>query len=713
MIEPPQPEASTSRRYFFLVLGVAAAFALVALMLPLTPNPAEPPPRESQIAPQDYRSPVDLTYTSVVLTEQRREAAARAVSPLYTPPDPRLARQQLERLRNVLAYLNNVRADSYATPEQKLSDLAALEDLQLDQDTAVILLGLTDPRWQEVQQETVAVLERVMSSAIRPEGLNEARNRLPSLVSLSLSEAQAGLAATLAAAFVVPNSQLNEAQTEEARQKAREGVTPVTRSFVAGQTVALRGQVLTAADIEALQQLGLLAQERSWQDWVGAGGLALLLVSYLLLYLRRERASVARDPRSFTLITWLFLVILLVARLAIPFHTVIPYVFPLAAYSLTVAALFGVQAALMTTLPLALLVAYGLSNALELTVYYLLGGLFGVLALGRARRLVSFLRAGLVVALISLAVILVYRLPAANAAMPGYDLQGLLTLAIAAGLNGIAAFSLTLLLQYLLAQLLGTVTPMQLVEFTRPDHPLLQFLLHEAPGTYQHSLQVANLAEQAAERIGADPLLTRAGALYHDIGKAVTPFYFIENQLPGFPNPHASLEPQQSAQAIIQHVANSLEQGRKYRLPRRILEFMSEHHGSSLTRYQYVEAVKAAGGDESRVDPEQFRYPGPRPQSRETAILMLADGCEARVRAERPPDEEALRKVIREVINDRVAKGQLDDARLTLRDLAQIADSFVATLRGMYHPRIQYPTLEPPASQAEPSPAPEVAEKTT
>jgi putative nucleotidyltransferase with HDIG domain len=237
---------------------------------------------------------------------------------------------------------------------------------------------------------------------------------------------------------------------------------------------------------------------------------------------------------------------------------------------------------------------------------------------------------------------------------------------------------------------------MQLMDLTRPDQPLLQKILREAAGTYQHSLQVANLAEQAAERIGADPLLTRVGALYHDAGKLANPAFFIENQAPGMVNPHEGFEPEVSAQTIIRHVSDGLEIGQKYRLPKRVLDFIAEHHGTTLTRYQYVRAVLAAGGDESRVVKEEFRYPGPCPQSQETAIIMLADGCEARVRAERPKEEDDLRVLIKAVIDDRVAAGQLDDTYLTLLDLNEIVDSFTATLRGVYHPRIIYPQLEAP-----------------
>jgi putative nucleotidyltransferase with HDIG domain len=262
------------------------------------------------------------------------------------------------------------------------------------------------------------------------------------------------------------------------------------------------------------------------------------------------------------------------------------------------------------------------------------------------------------------------------------------------------------LLQFFLAQFLGMTTALQLLEISRPDHPLLQRVLRNAPGTYQHSLQVANLAEQAAERIGADTLLTRVGALYHDVGTALNPVFYIENQMPGAPNPHDQLDPASSAEIIIQHVIDGMELARQHRIPSRIQDFIREHHGTMIARYQYIKAVKAAGGDESKVDPEPFRYPGPPPGSRETAILMLADGSEARVRAERPKDIDEMRGLIKNVIQERVALGQLDNTDLTLRDLDTITESFTTTLRGIYHPRIEYPILEKttvPATEAIPT----------
>ncbi|MEJ2485309.1 MAG: HDIG domain-containing protein [Anaerolineales bacterium] len=241
---------------------------------------------------------------------------------------------------------------------------------------------------------------------------------------------------------------------------------------------------------------------------------------------------------------------------------------------------------------------------------------------------------------------------------------------------------------------MGLTTTLQLLEISRPDHPLLQDILRNAPGTYQHSLQIANLAEQAAERIGADTLLTRVGSLYHDAGKVRFPQYFIENQVPGFKNPHEDLSPAESAAIIIQHVSDGVEMVKKYRLPKRIQDFVLEHHGTMMTRYQYHNAVEEAGGDSQAVDTSLFTYPGPKPRSRETALVMLADGVEARARAERPETAEAAQALIRDVVENRLKNGQLNDTKLTLQNLEEIIDSFSTTLRGVYHPRIEYPKMD-------------------
>jgi cyclic-di-AMP phosphodiesterase PgpH len=679
--------------FLFLLLIISLFLILIALIMPILRSYLTPALEAGQVAAQNYRATRAITFESQVLTEQRKQTAAQSVSPIYTSPNTSIARKQLEQLRTSLAYITSVRADVYATTAQKMDDLAAMDDIDLSQESAATILSFSDTRWQAIQQEAIEVLETVMSGTIRPDNINSAIQRVPSLVSLSLSEDQAAIVVELTEAFIAPNSEFSESATEAARIEAMEAVTPVSRSFVAGQTIVSQGEVLSDSDIEALQQLGLAQPEQRWQDIVSTVIVALILVVFLIFYTYQRKRFLLRNPRRLTILSFIFSLFLLSARLAIPTHVVIPYAFPLAAFSLVVSILFGVELALIWSIPLAILTSFGLSNALDLTFYYLISGFLGILAIGRAQRILVFFWAGAAIATAGILSILIYRLPS-----PSIDPIGILTLFGAASFNGLASASIAILLQLLLAQLLGMTTPIQLMDLTRPDNPLLQLLLREAPGTYQHSLQVSNLAEQAAEQIGADPLLTRVGALYHDIGKSSNPIFFIENQPPDFLNPHDDLKPLDSAQIIIRHVSEGEKLAQKYRLPKRIQDFITEHHGTLITRYQYVQAVKATNSNESEVNIQDFRYPGPRPQSRETAILMLADGCEARIRAERPETEKDLEFLIKNTIENRMSEGQLDDTQLTLSDLTEIRESFTAALRGIYHPRVKYPQLESPTT---------------
>jgi cyclic-di-AMP phosphodiesterase PgpH len=687
------------RLFLLLLLLVSAALTYVTLIAPqLTPLSAHTY-QAGQVALEDLQAPRTMTYQSDVLTEQQRQAAGLAVAPVYTPPDTNVARQQLERLRAALAFIDSVRADSHSPIEAKLNDLATLEDIRLSQETAAQILALSDQRWQAVEQEAIVVLEQVMRTTIREDHVDDARRSLPSLVSLSLPEDQATIVAELAAGFIAPNSTYSATQTDLARQKAREAVPPVMRSFIAGETVVQRGQVITPADLEAMQKLGLVPQQETWKSLLSAAALVLLAVAFLVFYLRRN-PRLMQDVRSLTVAAILFVVFLVFARLVVNEQPVVAYIFPLAAYSLTIAALFGPFPALITSLPLVFLVSFGSPDAFALMLYYLLGSFFGVITLGRAQRTTAFIWAGAAIAGCGVFVVIAYQLPDPNS-----NIFLIATLSGASLLNGIASASLALLLQFFLAQFLGMTTALQLMEISRPDHPLMQILLRNAPGTYQHSLQVANLAEQAAEHIGADPLLTRVGALYHDVGKAVNPMFFIENQMPGSQNPHEELTPEESAQIIIRHIPDGVLLARKYRLPGRIADFIREHHGTLLARYQYVNAVKAAGGDESKVDTALFTYPGPTPQSRETAILMLADGSEARMRAENPKNEAEMRELIKSVVQNRINSGQFDATDLTLRELDSIVDTLTAALRGIYHPRIEYPNLEKaPIPRLDPNP---------
>jgi putative nucleotidyltransferase with HDIG domain len=693
-----QPTPGRIRMLQVILLILVSIISYGALILPVALRPASLPLQVGDVSPSDFQAPDPITYESRVRIEEARFAAESAVVPVYASPDPSIARTQLERLRTSLQYITLVSEDQNSTPEQKISDIASLSDVALGTQTIEKILALPAARWDTIQQESLSVLEQVMRRSIRDQDVESVRRAIPSLVSLALNEEQAAIVSELVTAFVVPNSVYSPELTEAAKTSAREAVQPIIQEYKQGETIVRRGQILTPAQLEALQQFGLIEEASPWQSFAGAGALIITIAIFVNLYFSRRQLPFLFEARSLVVIALIFILFIISARMTIQNRTVLPYAFPLPALGLLLATLFGLEAGIVFSMALALLASYGMPNALDLTPYYLISALMGVLVLGAARRVWTFFRAGMGIAGAGITMLLAFRVP-----FTAYDGIALLQLAGAAIFSGLASASIALLLQYFLAQTLGLTTALQLIEISRPDFPLLQFFLRNAPGTYQHSLQVANLAEQAAELIGADGLLTRVGALFHDVGKAMNPIYFIENQVPGSVNKHDELEPVESAHIIIAHIHDGVALARKHRLPRRIDDFIREHHGTMIARYQYNKALEAAGGDASRVDIEQFRYPGPRPRSRETALLMLADGSEARARAESPRDDDAMRKIVISTIEQAQKQGQLDNTQLTLRDLNIVTDAFVNILRGTFHPRIMYPKTE------ESSPAHDIA----
>jgi putative nucleotidyltransferase with HDIG domain len=678
-----------------ILLSLVSVILFGALVFPTLSSPTAISLRAGDVSPDDYLAPQDIEYISEVRTEDARLAAENAVAPVYAPPDTTLARRQIERLRAALQYITLVRNDENATAEQKASDIASLSDISLRPQTIEQIIGLTSTRWDTIQQESLSVLEQVMRLTIRDNETELVRKTIPSLVSLALNDDQAAIVVELVSEFVTPNSLYSADLTETAKQSARDAVEPIIQSYKAGEVIILRGQIIRAPHLEALQQLGLIEQASPWQDYAGAGALVFTLAALSGMYFSRRRLLFLFDARSLIVVALIVLVFVIGARLLIPDRTIVPYAYPLASVGLLIATMFGLEAGIIFSLLTALLVPYGMPNALDLTPYYIVSSLVGVLMLGSARRVWTFFRAGMAVSVAGIVTLLAFRLPFVS-----MDGIAMLQLAGAAIFSGLASSSIALLLQYFLAQSLGLTTALQLIEISRPDFPLLQFFLRHAPGTYQHSLQVANLAEQAAELIGADALLTRVGALFHDVGKSLNPTFFIENQAAGTANPHDALDPEQSAAIIIAHVPDGVSLARKHRLPRRIDDFILEHHGTMITRYQQNQAIEAAGGDASKVDHSKFQYPGPRPRSRETALLMLADGTEARARAVRPKGEEEIRELVLATIEAAQKQGQLDSTQLTFQDLTVVTDAFVTILKGTHHSRIAYPKEQPTLEHA-------------
>ena len=700
-----------NRSLLFTMIGSVSIF-MVSLLSWQFPSNKQAQLRVGQVAPVDISSPARITYASDVMTEQARERAAQVVPEQYDSAEGRVRRQQFNRSREILAFITAIRNDPHASPELQVDYLLAISELALEPEAAYRIQQLTAADWQIVVTEMPLTLDRVMRDEIRENNLAAARRRAPALIDSNVNETASEVIADLVQGLIRPNSIFNDERTEEARNQARTAVAVQQQTLERGEKIIRAGDVADAEQVEALQQVGLLQPAWDWWLLVRAIVISALLLTVVISAIYRLRPQTLQNFQELSALSVIFVLWMLAAKLMVIPHDWLPYLYPLAAMSMLVAVLIDLRVSLIITMGAALLVHYFSNNNFLLVTYASLGALIGAIVLGRAEGLSSFLWAGLAVALSNVLVFAAFNPAFIDVTSVDWLTQSL-PLFLALVLNGGLAASIALISYFILGNLFNLTTSLQLSELSRPTQPLLRQLLLKAPGTYHHTIVVSNLAERAAAAIGADALLARVGSYYHDIGKTVRPYFFTEN-IADNSSPHEKLDPLTSAQIIISHVTDGIDLAQKYRLPPRIQDFIREHHGRSLTQFFYTQAQRQAG-DSATVDPESFRYPGPNPRSKETAILLLADSCEAAVRSVRPNTREELEKFINKLIDGRVADGVLNQCDLTFKDLQTIREVFIQVLQGVHHPRVTYPEPVQPAAEVRPrvDPLPLAAIETT
>ena len=644
------------------------------------------------VAPRDIRAPRDTSYVSEIRSKLAQDEAVRQVRPIYVSAGAEVARQQYTRAQVVLAYLRALRADQLGTDDQRYAWMVAVPELHdLPRTVAAVLLSLPEASWNRVQLSFLDLLDQLMRQEdIREDSLEGLRSRIPSLVGLGLAQDEAVAVEVLVTRFVVPNEIYDEAATETAREEARASVGQTFRTLRAGEIFIRQGSVLSDLDVEALEELSLTSQSRDWVDIGEVFLLSALLVLALGLYLWRVDRSVLDAGRAEALVLAILLFFLVLAWILLRSGDLLPYLFPGAAAAMLIAATVGAAPAVGVTLLLGAVCGWISGGSLDLALMVTLGALAAALTLPRYEQTGSLFGSGLLGGLVQAAVLFItggddtFLDPVTSAVRMAVSLGG-----------GLLSGGLTIGLLFLLAPLFDLVTTFRLTELSRPSHPLLQRMLREAPGSFNHVMVVASMAEQAAQRIGTNALLTRVGAYYHDIGKLLRPYFFTENQQ-GLSNPHDRLDPYSSVDVVSGHIRDGIKLARQYRLPSRVVDFIPEHHGTMRISFFYQKAVEAAGGEASLVDEAQFRYPGPAPQSRETLLVMLADGCEAASRARRPNNPTELAEVVEMVFQQRIRQGQLDQCPITMEELAVVKQTYIDFLRGAYHPRVQYPEPTPP-----------------
>jgi hypothetical protein len=700
MLTPRAPVLARFTRNDASRAAVAATVLILVLTAILAVDllPSDPVRYEvGEVVREDLTAPRALSFESQTLTEQARAAARAAVPPQFDYTADNAIAIANEQASAFTARVRRVDT-AFATDLSEAERSALLETAipGLGETARATLMGLDAARWAAVRTEAARVLDGTLRTELRDTQVADRRATIDGLMGGDLDEAERMLAAEIIRPLIVPNSSFSQTLWEQAQDRAAEDVRPVQVEIAQGEVVVRNGTPLTAADLEVIQALGLGVDApldlATFTGWVL---LAVLSVAMLLTWIWRFRPTLWHRGNVLLLIG-LLVVGSAVALKVTAGRELLGYFLPTAAIGMVLAILLDASVATIVMAIIAVLGGALAGASLEFASYIFLGGLAGIVAVRKGDRLQVFVQAAIAVFVVNALVVSAFSLLGTR------DVRGVLELWFASGASAAGSAVAAVGTFAVLGSAFGILTVFQLLELANPSQPLLRRLLVETPGTYHHSLMVGNLAERAAEAIGADPLVTRVAAYYHDVGKLSNPLAFIENQA-GAENIHDQLEPEVSAQVLKQHVADGIDIAYATKLPKALIAFIPQHHGTAVMSYFLARARERAaepyGGigtaegakAAAAIDERRFRHAGPRPQTREAALIMLADSVEASVRSLQSRDEPAIRAMVTRIIDERVADGQFDECDLTFRDLERIKDAFVAQLLGMYHTRIAYP----------------------
>lgn len=661
-------------------------------------------------SPRTIHAPRSVAYDSAVLLSTERERAANRPENTVFDRDLGINQVQREKLNDLLTEITTIRTMAQLSQAEKIEAVVSLPemdeaftDIEISETVAREIVMLDDEAWQNVREQAIRTYQRSLDQydlELNERAIQLLQERwLPSWTS-QLAEPQGNLVRFLTSSFLRVNTTIDQEETEQRKQQARDEVPAQEVEVQAGEVIVRDGEIVTEATIEKLSEAGAMPQQLDWIGIAGRGMLAALLALVLMLHLFIFQQEPARQYRPLFVIILTVIGTALLARVSMPLWLDHPYVFPLALLALVLTVVFNAQIALVGAAVLSVIVGVIDSNTLSTAATLMFGSTVAVLSVRNAERSLTFLLAGVAIAAVTVLAQTAFWL-ANPTSIVQVDQETFTMVLLYSSVNGGLSAILALGLFNLVGRAAGVVTPLQLMELAHPSQPLIRKLIHEAPGTYYHSVSVGNLAEAAAEAIGADALLLRVAAYYHDIGKTIRPFFFTDNQT-GRENVHNDLDPRTSAEIIVDHVREGVKMAQDARLPQPIIDFISTHHGTHTIQHFYQLALQ----QEDTVDISDFRYPGPIPWTREQGILMLADSVEATVRSKAqngklvpkraaehgqlPSGMQTVDDLVNAIITDRVQSGQLDHTPLTLHDLVLIRQAFITSLQGIYHPRVEY-----------------------
>ncbi len=661
-----------------------------------------------------------------ITTEERRQAAADAVEPTYHlkegASEEVLATMAsiFDEMRTVQQYGLTLRQDDEEETDVRTrtftdSELEYARGLMnvftpSNYQLTTLLRTSTEDFDTMVSTVTTAV-ENTLNTTIREGQVSQSIQTILQIVGYKVETSLfQNIVPSVLRASVKPNMVIEQDATEQSRQKAMDAVEPVT--FLQGQNIVLEGERVTANQVAVIEALGLLDNNTiDWTIYLGTAIMLVITIGVLVVLMKLLVPYVLHDLRRLSVLMVVLCITTGLCVISVRFIGV--YLSPVAMGTMLLTALLGARVGVVGTFTLAMLASslvLGSTTAYTTELVYvmltsIISGVAAVFFLKGKPQRVRVILSGFLVAVLNLLTMIAVGL------MTSTNLDAVMSNSLMCTAGGVISGIVAVGLQPVIETLFNLATPSKLLELGNPNQPLLRRLLLEAPGTYHHSIIVANLSEAAAEKIGANPLLARTGAYFHDIGKLKRPLYFKENQMGD--NPHDRTDPYVSAAIVTTHTRDGLQLAQKYHLPPEIQQIIVEHHGDTPVMFFYHKALQQADG--KPVDIADFRYDGTRPSTKESAIVMLADTIEAAVRSMPDPTPQAIERFIRKLVQGKLDDGQLNNSPLTLKDIDGICEAFATVLNGVFHERIEYPNVEVPKrdlSAVEPEKTEKPAEET-
>ncbi|HQE05424.1 MAG: HDIG domain-containing protein [Tepidanaerobacter sp.] len=616
---------------------------------------------------------------NTIATSKLRQAAADQVPKKYTL-NHTITAEVKNNVTDILNYVKEVRNRTYLEDQEKVKLLMDRVSSQISEESYFMLMSMSETSLKELETVTKAIIETVMEEGVKEDSIDRTKTYvIEEFKSLNIPQELKGIGEEIALLTIRPNMVYDREATERQQREAMEAIAPV-RVFP-NQVLIEKGTVITSEHIEMLKEMGLLARDRKADISLLIG--VMCVSAFLVASLTFAVYYFHRDVYNNNLyLTLLILIILSTLIISLGVKNISNYLIPLAAGSMLISILINPQVAVFASFTMSVVVGIMLGNDFSHALVALSGALIGIFCTAKVSQRSDLTKAGGIIGGAKFILITGTMLLNNSTALeilkesPWGLVSGILSAILAIGTLPF------------LENAFGITSAIKLLELSNPNQPLLRKLMLDAPGTYHHCIIVGNLAEAGAEAVGADSLLARVGANYHDIGKLKRPYFFIENQLTS-DNPHDKLSPTLSALIITSHVKDGVEIAKEYRLPDCITDFIVQHHGTSLLSFFYQKALESA--DEKKPDEASFRYEGPKPKTREAAIVMLADCVEAAVRSLPKPTHGKIEGLIRQIIKDKLSDGQLDECDLTLKDLDKIAVAFSKIMTGIFHTRIEYP----------------------